>query len=202
MSIARKQDIAFWHKRLNNGEQLAWVGRPGWGLILDKTALSFCVPALGACAAILTESKSLYVRFISQKFPDADVIGGNSMEETLFWTVVAATVYLSQYLWGHCVISPWTTRYALSNRRALVHNTFGWPRLRSTRLTPMSPIEWDGAEVGTIFFDTFERNYGSKPKSTKPTVVKTQRLGFRKIPDAPRVHALMQEVGHGDPVTL
>ena len=62
---------------------------------------------------------------------------------------------------------------------------------------PDKPDRAGRAEVGTIFFDTVERNYGAKPKSIKPTVVKTQRLGFRRIPDAPRVHALMEEVAHG-----
>ena len=168
MSNTRRADVTFWRKRMGSGEQLAWVGRPGWGLILDKTALSFCVPALGVCAAILTESESLYVRFVSQKFPDADVIGGNSMQETLFWTVVAAMEYLSLYLWGHCVISPWTTRYALSNRRALVHNAFSWPRLRSIRLTPISPIEWDGPRSGRSFSIPSSGTTARNPSRSNP----------------------------------
>ena len=112
---------------------------------------------------------------------------------------MAGLLYLLGYLYTICVTSPWTTRYALTDRRALIRHNFPWPRLREKRLTPATEIEWDGAEPGTILFDEVLMNYGIKPK-TKIGTRETRavvRTGFRRIADAGGVHGLMRDIAEG-----
>ena len=199
------EDIEFWHSRLEAGERLAWVGRPKWTFIPDRTALMFTVPASSAALGLLFGGTGLYERAyfwaigkIFHQF-DPQPLALGDMEWQLKLAAIAVLLYCAVYLYAYCIVSPNLTRYALTDRRALVHTKFPWPRLRSKRLTPGTPIEWDGQRDGSIFFDEYQRDYGVKPKSAIGTrsTVKTVKLGFRRVKDAGMVHDLMRDVAEG-----
>lgn len=182
------------------GERIAWVGRPGWDVRPNWMALGFTLPGAVACLGILADSESKYVQAVT------GTVGLVPLEdpEMLVWLKIFAgtlLVYLALYLVALCVTSPWWTRYALTDRRALIHYGFPVPKLHAKRLTPGTDIAFNGKERGTIHFDEVERDYGIKPKSKPGTAstIKTERVGFVRIDDATHVHALMQEVAHGTP---
>lgn len=193
-----RSDVFYWRSHLQKGERLAWTGRPKLTIIPDKTAFLFSVPAALASIGILAGSQNRFVE------AGASSLGVPLLEdpELAFQMQVAAgacLVYLAGYLYAYCVISPRTTRYALTDRRALIRTSFPWPRLHAKRLTPGTRIVWDENTPGTILFDEVEHNYGTKPKSALGTeaTVKSRAVGFHRINDAAEVHALMQEVAHG-----
>lgn len=193
-----RSEVSYWRSRLNKGERLAWAGRPGLTIIPDKTAFLFSVPAAMACLGILAGSESQYVSAITATF-GVPALEDPQLVFNLQLFAVATLAYLAVYLYSYCVVSPRFTRYALTDRRALIRTAFPWPRTRSKRLTPGTEIVWDQKNPGTILFDEVEHNYGVKPKSgfgTAPTV-KTCAVGFHRIAEAEYVHGLMQEVAHG-----
>ena len=193
-----REDAAFWTRRLQQGERLAWVGRPRFGVKLDRTALAFSGPAGSAALGILFGGKGLLERVLTGPM-GMDMLELPELEWQLRLAAVATLVYLAGYLFAYCVVSPRFTMYALTDRRALVRQSFPWPRIRAKRLTPSTPVDWDGLSPGTIVFDAYERDYGVKPKSRLGTAatVKTAQVAFEKIEDAAHVHDLMKEVAQG-----
>ena len=201
------EDIEFWHDRLQSGERIAWVGRPRWTFVPDRTALTFSIPATSAAVGILFGGTGLaeraYFWAIGKVFGQFDPqpldIGGMDLQLRL--AAIAVLLWCAGYVYAYCVISPRFTRYALTDRRALIHTIFPWPKLRTKRLTPGTEIDWDGKRDGTIFFDEMERNYGVKPKTAIGTrsTIKTVKVGFHRVTDAGMVHDLMQQVASGAP---
>ena len=161
--MGKSTDIDFWSGRTARGERIAWVGRPGWHLRRNWTALGFTLPGAVACLGVITDKESQYVQFLT------GAIGLMPLEDPkmLFWLKIFALVvlvYLTLYLIAFCVTSPWWTRYALTDRRALIHYSFPIPKLHAKRLTPGTDITFDGKDRGTIHIDEVERDYGIKPK--------------------------------------
>lgn len=191
------QDVRIWKPRLHPGEELLWVGRPRWHMKLDKTALLFSLPAGGAAIGILLDRKGVIAKFMIDRFGESSIPVADMQNIKAF--AALALVYLAFYLYAHMVVSPRFTRYALSSRRAFVRTSFIWPKVREKRLTPGTPIQWDEKPDGSIVFDSYEKNYGAKPKSQLGTAstVKTTNVGFFRINEAEDVHRKMQAVAHG-----
>jgi len=190
MSYVLHDDSRFWADHLSEDEKLVWQGRPLGTVDLDNTALRFAQPAAFACVFIflvLNLSKFGVLPFEIHPNIGAEIYAGT----------VAVIAYLAVYIWRNSdFINEKNTKYALTNKRALIATGRWRPKVHSKYMTPLTPLEWDYQDPGTIFFDDEMKNYGAAPFHGTPTI-KTRKLGFQNIEQSQYVHGLMQKAMNG-----
>ena len=164
------------------GETLLWQGRPKFRIEIDSKAMRLSLPAL---AGVTFFAFQHYSSPFGAVF-DAEYIPGLSNELSVPLVVVSIVLYLVLYNLRHGMVHPGLTRYALTNRRAMVANKLPYPNVKTYRLTPMTPVNWLGDDPGTVTFSEDLVHYNHN-------AIQSRHVGFHNIPDAGRVHALIQK---------
>ena len=176
----------FWEKRLYPGENLLWEGRPNFHIQLDQTALRLSLPGVAGAAFLgYMYFTSPFKIVISEEF-----VPGISNDILVPLFIAGLLAYLLFYNLRHSLVHPGLTRYALTNKRAMVANKLPFPRVKTYRLTPMTPVHWLGDEPGTITFAEDLTHYDHK-------VIRSKHVGFHNISDAEHVLNLMNRAKEG-----
>ncbi|NSX56493.1 hypothetical protein [Parasulfitobacter algicola] len=181
-------DLKFWQKHLVPGETIIWEGRPNFSFKLDKTALGLAIPGFVASAVLFIINNDL----LGASGPGQLVLSP-TITQQINWGIFIAIVYLVLYLLYHSMTQSRLTRYALTNKRALIHNRLPWPKLNAKYLTPMSEVAWDQSDPGSIVLGQSITQYRSNA-IFRSGIVKERKEGFLNIDNPQKVYDLMQRV--------
>lgn len=182
-----------WEDYLDPGERLLWTGKPAQGVRVTR-------------GRVLTSLGGLFVLGFAL-FWTAGASGGlwwpggPKMEGPLFWFFVLFPLFGIPFIGlglfmtiGHFFHDAKTrgkTRYALTDRRALIA-TAGPPRvLKSWPIRPDTVIDYQPGNEGTIHLAT------ETSRDSDGDVTRT-RVGFDLIPDADRVYRLIRGIQTGN----
>ncbi len=175
MNPTPEQDQTFWQDRISEGESLLWTGRPGQGLRYSKG---------GQTLSIFGVFFTIFAFYgLSTTLHRED--GGTFLLIDIM--LVAGGLYL---LVGHWLLDAYQrtrSRYALTDRRALIYSGLFNPQAHSYPLSGGSPIEiaGDGPYVVSFARETRRNDNFSTYK---------QEVAFRFIEDGPAVFDMMQSV--------
>jgi hypothetical protein len=173
-----------WHIYLDRGEKLLWEGAPLPGLRFKPSDLF-----LSIFGAFFFGFAVFWIGMASS------MGGGMSGFEMIFplfglpFVAVGAYLMIGRYFWEAHVRTK--TRYALTNKRAIVAKSAWGRSLKSWPINSSTQIEYQPGSAATLYFAKEEKR-GSK--GSRYTVKK----GFQYIPDGDAVYRLMRQVQQGE----
>ena len=175
-----------WAPYLDRGEKLLWEGAPAGGLkfkISDIFQSFFGLFFLGFSIFWIVMASSMSSNF--DRGPGAlfPLFG-------LPFVAVGAYLVFGRFFWKAWVRSK--TRYALTDKRAIIAtNTFS-RKLQSYPIGPGTRIDYEPGEQATLWFAEEERR-GNKGRRY------TVKHGFEYISGGDEVYRLMRRVQEGEP---
>ena len=170
-------DTTDWESQLSPGEQVLWTGRPdqGAGMRAPQIAsLVFGVPAILAGLWMLA---------------------GSSGDMILLMIGVVAAGFGAVALYAGFVQEPRKRRgmrYVLTNKRGFIvievpgGGSFDW---RDIAADSYLRLDDDGNGLGSVWFHEEQVNRTGEAGGNR-----TEYFGFRQIPDAAKVHAMIQGI--------
>lgn len=167
-------DPGGWAPYLDPGEMLLWEGGPATGIKFRKSDL-FMIPFSLAWGgfAIFWE-----VSVIALGAPVIMAIFG------LPFVAIGLYMIFGRFLWDAHKRA--RTRYALTDKRAIIATRYQGRQMKSHPIDPAAPIAYDAGPEASIVFDRRMRGSG-----------KGRRLvttGFEFIPDGERVYRLIRAI--------
>lgn len=183
---------AQWQALLDPGERLVWVGAPAGGLRLTPKGIGMSVFGvfffgfsvfwtLGAAAPLWGGFTGEMPRGMGWFFIFFPLFG---------LPFVAVGGYM---LFGHYFHDAWRrrrTRYALTDRRAIVTSWAGGRSLKSFPIGPDTTVDYHPGREASIFFAT-EVSIDSDGDRTR------ERVGFEHIPDGEAAYAAIRRIQNG-----
>jgi hypothetical protein len=178
-----------WAPYLDRDENLLWRGAP-------STAPTARIPdvvlfATGLVLSWTGARHAIWPGFAEIRSFDAVVDPHSSQARLLVWGMLAVGLHLA---FGRRIVSYLGrrgTRYALTDRRALIATSFLGRRLRSCPILAGTPVEFEPGTLSTIVFATDTGPDGERD-------VMRERIAFERIEDGERVWTLVRGVQAAD----
>jgi len=187
-SSRTRSRASLWDHLLESEEEILWEGRPGFGFLLNSSALkTLAVVAVGMLflgPQILDASRPGSAMGEMLNIPYIGRINGEIFLAlaggwTVIWFLMQTTT------------TPFFTRYMLSDRRAFIAKIFLWKKIKSYELSPLRVIEYDGKRNGSIIFATETKRADSGKKRDFP-------VGFMHVNSAGKLYKKMLEIQRKD----
>ena len=181
-----------WGPYLDRGEKILWEGAPNQGLRARGSDIGksvFGIFFFGFAVFWVYMASSL-----SRGAPSAAGLDVFGMIFPLFglpFVTVGAYMLFGQYFWKAHVRKH--TRYALTDKRAIVAKSAWGRSLRSYEIGPSTQVEYKPGPESTIWFAEEERR-GSKGRRY------TVKKGFEYITDGDEVYRLIRRIQQGEAV--
>jgi hypothetical protein len=181
-----------WAALLDPGERLLWVGMPAGGLRLTPKGIGTSVFGLFffgfSVFWTLGAASPLLVGF------SGEMPGGFGWFFILFPLFGLPFVAIGAYmLFGHVLHDAWRrrrTRYALTDRRAIITSWAGRRSLKSFPIGPGTLIDYQPGPEASLFFAT-ETSVDSDGDRT------SERIGFEHIADGEAAYAAVRRIQTG-----
>ncbi len=172
--MTAQDDTQFWQQHLHDTEDLLWTGRPGQGLRYSKSGM-----VMSIIGAFFTGLGLINLRVsMATEGTDSFLI--------LDYIIVAGGLYLLVGHWFLDAQQRKTTRYALTNKRALIYSGLRQMRLRSY------PVE--NAKLSLIGDGPYSVIFGTEARKNDNFSTYKQEVGFRFVDDGREVYDKMQKV--------
>ncbi|MDQ2093832.1 aspartate carbamoyltransferase catalytic subunit [Rhodalgimonas zhirmunskyi] len=177
-----------WEGILDPGERILWQGKPVRGIDGDDFN-----PMRSAMGVLMTGFAIFWLTKLNT-MPDmkdgAPIKAFMSLFGLFFVAMGINTA--GGYMIGNALKRA-RTHYTLTDRRAFIASSTLWGKksLKSYAIGPKTPLEYDGAEPGTILFAR-ETRQSSKGRHYTVTA------GFRRIADSRAVYRKIRDVQTGE----
>ncbi|MEM9139721.1 MAG: aspartate carbamoyltransferase catalytic subunit [Pseudomonadota bacterium] len=190
-SLPRRERPESWERYLDRDEKLVWEGEPSAGIRVRGADILQSVFGLffgGFAIFWVTMASGMSAGRSFQS-------GGIDMFATVFplfgvpFILVGAYMVFGQYLWKAYVRG--RTRYALTNKRAIIAKSALGRSLKSWPIDGTTRLELQPGREATIWFAEEQRR-GSKGRRY------SVKKGFEYIPDGEEVYRLMRRIQQGE----
>ncbi|MDH5451828.1 MAG: hypothetical protein OEY05_09325 [Paracoccaceae bacterium] len=189
MTTAPRED---WEELLDPEEQLLWVGTPASGIRFTPKAIGTSVFGLFVFGFAIFWTVGAATPFLQ------GLTGGMPQGAGWFFIFfplfglpfIAAGYYMVIGQYFRDARQRRHTRYALTNRRALITSWAGKRTLKSFPIGPTSVVDYQPGPEATIYFAT---------EVTKDSDGDTnsERIGFEHVPDGDAAYAIIRRIQSG-----
>lgn len=172
-----------WSPYLDRGEKLLWEGAPATGLRFRPSDIFLTL------FGVFWLGFSLFWTFMAGTM-GAAAGGGFSLFGLFGLPFVAVGIYLvgGRFFWDSYARS--RTRYALTDRRAIIARSAAGRSLKSWPIDDETRLDYEPGPEATIWFAE-EIKRGSKGRTY------TEKKGFEYISDGDKVYRLMRDIQQG-----
>lgn len=174
-----------WDSYLDRGEKLLWEGAPRAGLRFRASDL-----LLSGFGAVFF-AFAVFWTYMASGAMEAGPIGMVFPLFGLPFLAVGFYLMVGRFFWNSYVRSK--TRYALTNKRAIVARSAAGRKLKSWPITSHTRLEFEPGEEATIWFAE-EIKRGSKGRTY------TTKHGFEYIEGGDELYRLIRRVKEGETI--